>query len=235
MTTTEQAVETDPGTGTGTDTGTDDLSDLLPDDLNPEAPSAHEVEETASQPVASTAVRLAQVVNLHIAGYSLAEIGDSIGATADEVDRLLAQDAARYVRNQPSLRTYVRNWVSERYSAMLDADWAIATNKAHPAKLEHQDRALRILDSMRKLHGADAPVQSEVKVEAAPEAVEKLVNALAAGQGLGYDADIFDIVDAEVVHEAAVEAPGRTEVSGNAADADQDGDERGWGADDGAT
>lgn len=175
------------------------------------------------------AQRLAQVVNLHIAGFSLTQIGSAIGASADEVDQMLASDAARYVRSQPALRTYVRNWISERYTKMLDADWEQATDKGHPHKLEHQDRVLRILDSMRKLHGADAPVQTEVKVEAAPEAVEKLVSALASQQGLGYDDSIFDVVDAELVHEAAEQAPQATEVSGNAADQDQEGDERGFG------
>lgn len=149
------------------------------------------------------AQRLAQIVNLHIAGLSLAEIGAQIGATADEVDRMLQRDATRYVRTQASLRVYVRNYVSARYTQLLDAVWDEATDKAHARKLENQDRALKILDSMRKLHGADAPVQSEVKVEAAPESVDALVQALSKAQGMGYDANVFDVVDAEVVDEAA--------------------------------
>lgn len=181
--------------------------------------------EGANLPVRShasrSAVRLAQVVNLHIAGMSLAEIGDAIGASADEVDRMIATDAARYVRSQPQLRTYVRNWVSERYLTLLDAVWDDATAPSIPEgpdaprssgkvsamgfdkKLASQDRAIRILDSMRKLHGADAPVQAEVKVEAAPEAVEALVNTLASVQGYAYDDTVFDMVEADVVHEAA--------------------------------
>lgn len=174
------------------------------------------------------AQRLAQVVNLHIAGFSLTQIGSAIGASADEVDQMLASDAARYVRSQPALRTYVRNWISERYTKMLDADWEQATDAQHPHKLEHQDRVLRILDSMRKLHGADAPTQTEVKVEAAPEAVEKLVSALASQQGLGYDDSVFDVVDAELVHEAAEASPGVTQVSGNDADQPQEGDGDGF-------
>lgn len=181
----------------------------------------------------ANAQRLAQIVNLHIAGYSLTEIGASIGATADEVDRMLSLDAARYVRSQPALRTYVRNWVSERYTKMLDANWDKAVDKTAPDRLENQDRVLRVLDSMRKLHGADAPTQTEVKVEAAPEAVEKLVSALAAGQGLGYDVDVFDdVVDAdwsEDIHAAAEASEDMTVVSGNAADEPQpeDGDDDG--------
>lgn len=181
----------------------------------------------------ANAQRLAQIVNLHIAGYSLTEIGASIGATADEVDRMLSLDAARYVRSQPALRTYVRNWVSERYTKMLDANWDKAVDKTAPDRLENQDRVLRVLDSMRKLHGADAPTQTEVKVEAAPEAVEKLVSALAAGQGLGYDVDVFDdVVDAdwaEDIHAAAEASEDVTIVSGNAADEPQpeDGDDDG--------
>jgi hypothetical protein len=206
----------------------DDLDDLL-DDLPAKKgarPLVRTPEQTAKNSIvaaqaasAQQAAMLAQIVNLHIAGFSLAQIGAQIGASADEVDRMLSNEAARYVRNQPALRTYVRNYVSGKYTALLEAVWDEATDKTHREKLEHQDRALRILDKMAKLHGADAPTQAEVKVDAAPEAVEKLVAALAAGSGLGYNTDIFDdddIVDAEVVHEAVTQSAAALEVSGNA-------------------
>lgn len=182
-----------------------------------------------------SAVRLAQIVNLHLAGYSFAEIGAAIGASADEVDRMINLDATRYVRNQPQLRTWVRNWTSGKYATLLEAVWDEASAKpgevleghskpvAHRERMDSQDRALRILDSMRKLHGADAPTQAEVKIEAAPEAVEALVNALSAANGLGYDETIFDI-DAEVVHEAVEQSAEAERVSGNAVGHDADGD-----------
>lgn len=161
----------------------------------------------------SRAIRLAQIVNLVIAGMSLAEIGAQIGATADEVDRMLQADAQRYVRNQPSLRVYVRNYIQGKYSALLDAVWDEATDRNHKEKLENQDRALRILKEMARLNGAEAPVQTEVKVESAPEAVEKLVEALAAAQGIGYDVSIFDVVDGEVVDEAVSASHQATEAA----------------------
>lgn len=164
----------------------------------------------------ANAQRLAQIVNLHISGMSLAQIGTAIGATAEDVDRLLQRDAARYVRSQPALRVYVRNYISERYSQMLDAVWDAATDEQHTQKLEHQDRALRILDKMTKLHGAEAPTQTEVKVEHAPEAVEQLVKALSATQGYGYDESVFDIVDADVVDDA-VSQSGAALLSASAA------------------
>lgn len=199
-----------------------DIADLLPDDLAPKGKAAPLVrtpavraKQTAAQKKAqeqatlqAQAVRLAQIVNLHIGGYSITQIAASIGATPEEVERLLAQDMARYVRTQPALRTYVRNWVSERYMKMIEVNWTEASDPNAKGRLENQDRVVRILDRMAKLHGAEAPVQSEVKVDAAPEAVERLVQALAAGQGLDYDADIFD-VDETDIHEAVV-------VSGNA-------------------
>lgn len=172
----------------------------------------------------SDAARLAQIVNLHIAGFSLAEIGASIGASVAEVDRLLSEDAARYVRTQPQLRRYVRNYISGRYSELLSTVWDTATDKEHVLMLDHQDRALRILDKMAKLHGAEAPVQSEVKVESAPEAVEKLVSALAAQQGLGYDVGIFDVVDAEVVEDAVTQSADALGVAGDEVEV-SDGDD----------
>ena len=169
-----------------------------------------------------TAARLAQMVNLHIAGYSLSQIGDALGCTAEEVDRILAQDVSRYVRSQPALRVYVRNWISERYGKLLEADWDEATDKTHPKKLENQDRAMRILDRMAKLHGADAPVQQEITIDSAPEAVEKLVQVLSQAQGLGYDEDIFDVVDAEIIHEMVEELHEKTEASDVESEADDE-------------
>jgi hypothetical protein len=154
----------------------------------------------------ANAVRLAQIVNLHIAGYSLADIGAQIGATPEEVDRLLAQDAQRYVRSQPQLRAYVRNYISAKYTRLLDTVWDRATDKMHPDNLDAFDRAEKILRDMERLHGAAMPQQHEVQMDAAPEAVERLVNALAAQQGRGYDTSIFDVVDAELVEDSAEQA-----------------------------
>lgn len=165
-----------------------------------------EVALAAQTEAQASAQRLAQIVNLHISGFSLADIGAQIGATAEEVDRMLSQDASRYVRSQPALRTYVRNYISGKYTEMLDTVWARATDASHRENLEAQDRAVRILDRMAKLHGADAPTQTEVKVEAAPENVERMVAALAAANGVGYDVSIFDTVPGEVVHDAVGES-----------------------------
>ena len=216
-----------------------DLDDLLPDSLKPQ-PSNNkgkavpakrskkqqeiaarrerekaEAEALQAQTTAAraAAARLAQIVNLHIAGFSLADIGAQIGATEDEVDRMLASDAQRYIRSQPALRTYVRNYVSGKYNALLDAVWDEATDKNARGKLENQDRALRILNNMAKLHGAEAPTQAEVTIDAAPETVERMVERLAAGQGLAYDIDVFnsDVVDAEVVDEAVREGGQNTQ------------------------
>ncbi len=241
----------------------DDLDDLLPDHLRQpasqpktkgkalpvvrtakqqakiaaEALGAEQAEaKQAAQSAADAAAqRLAQIVNLHIAGFSLAEIGAQIGATADEVDRMLSADAARYVRSQPALRTYVRNFISGKYTKLLEAVWDEATDKMHREKLENQDRALRILKEMGNLHGAAAPTQAEIKVEAAPEAVEKLVASLAASQGLGYDASIFDLEPVEdeetgeIVHQAVEQSARALEVSGNAVEQPQPDDEE-WGS-----
>jgi hypothetical protein len=152
------------------------------------------------------AARLAQIVNLHIGGFSLAQIGDAIGATEKEVDRILTQDVGRYVRSQPALRVFVRNFISEKYLGLLDSVYAQATDETNNRQLDYQDRALRVLKEMARLHGAEMPVQSEIKVDAAPEAVEKMVEALAGRAGLAYDASIFDVIDAEVIEDARTES-----------------------------
>lgn len=159
--------------------------------------------------------RLAQIINLHISGYSLAEIGTAIGATSDEVDRMIQGSATRYIRNQPALRAYVRNYVSGKYTELLEPMWGKATNAADKDFMEAQDRALRTLKEMARLHGAEAPVQKEVTVDAAPAAVEAMVAALAAQQGRGYDVGVFDVVEAEIVHDAVGQSAAALEVSGN--------------------
>lgn len=147
----------------------------------------------ADRLVRAEAQRLAQIVNLHIAGMSLAEIGAAIGMTADQVDQMIQKDAARYIRSQPQLRNYVRGWISREYEAMLRANRAAATDEGDARKLENQDRSIRLLDSLRKLHGADAPVQQEIRIEATPEAVEEMVVRLSRERGQAYDDTVFDV------------------------------------------
>lgn len=240
------------------DISDEEWDDLLPDDLKPAPVKAKgkaaplvrtkkqkeltvaQAEKAAAKAEAdrvamaekASAARLAQIVNLHIAGISLAEIGAQIGATADEVDRMLQQDAQRYVRSQPALRIYVRNFVSKHYADMLAVDMPVALDVNHEEKLEHQDRAIKLLDKMAKLHGAEAPVQSEVAVSAAPESIDKMVQMLAAQAGRSYDMTVFDddddeddIHEAEIVSDEMVTETQRAlEVSGNAVGDEQEDD-----------
>lgn len=231
----------------------DDLDDLLTDDLRgpvstgPKIPVKQSAKALAKQQARAAekaradslaaaenkakaqAARLAQIVNLHIAGFSFAEIGASIGATADEVERMINAEAARYVRTQPALRNYVRGFISGRITELLDNVWDRATDDQHPENLEAHDRAAKRLVDLARLHGAEAPVQKEVKIESSPEAVEKLVDALAQASGRGYDMSIFDVVETEVgadgVHRAVGEAAAALEVSGNHPDFDEESGE----------
>lgn len=231
----------------------DDWDDLMPDDLSGKG-AAVPLKRTPKQAAAAVraaeeraratelakaqtaaqqqAQRLAQIVNLHIAGFSLADIGASIGATEAEVDRMLANETQRYVRNQPALRTYVRNYISGKYTELLESVWDGAVDKTSPRQLENWDRAQRALAQMGRLHGAEAPTQTEMKIEAAPEAVERLVKALSASQGLGYDTNVFDgevTYDSEdvheVIHEVVEQAHLAIEVSGNAVEESDGHDE----------
>lgn len=149
-------------------------------------------------------LRVAQMANLHMAGMSLEEIGNALGATVEEVEQMLNSDMNRVIRNQPQLRQWARKWLSGKYTQLLDVNWKDATDVESKVRFEAQDRALRTLDSLRKLHGADAPTQTEVVVDAAPEAIDAIVNALAKQEGLAYqDPTVFDVIDVEQVHEAA--------------------------------
>lgn len=177
----------------------------------------------ATSKAQARAAQLAQIVNLHIAGHSYADIGAQIGMTGDEIERMINTEAARYVRTQPALRNYVRHYISGKYSELLENVWARATDDTHKENLEAHDRATRILDRMARLHGAEAPVQKEVKIESSPEAVEKVVEALARASGRGYDPTVFDV---EVVEENPVSAlreieARALEVSGNDPDFDE--------------
>lgn len=189
-----------------------DLVPVLPEAQPALTPAQQKAADKRAEKLAlaENAKRLAQIVNLHIGGYSLADIGNAIGASADEVDRMLSQDASRYVRSQPALRVFVRNWISAKYTKLLEADWEAATDVDAIGKLENQDRVIKILDRMERLHGAAAPVQTEIKIDAAPEAVELMVAALASGAGLGFDMNIFD---AEIVEDAVEQAAVALEVS----------------------
>jgi len=187
--------------------------------------AAAEAAEKAQTEAMANAAMLAQIVNLVIAGYSYETIGAQIGMTADEVETMILDKSARYVRTQPALRTFVRNYVSGKYTELLDAVWTEATDRNHKEKLENSAQALRILKEMTNLHGAAAPTQAEVKVEQSNDAVEALVRALAAQQGKAYDDSIFDIVPGKVVHDAVDDSATRLAISASAVEDPQPGDE----------
>lgn len=188
------------------------------------AKAAEEADKAQTEAMAEAAM-LAQMVNLVIAGYSFERIGAATGMTADEVERTFNEKSARYVRTQPSLRAFVRNYVSGKYTELLDAVWTEATDRNHKEKLDNQDRALRILKEMTNLHGAAAPTQAEVKIEQTNDAVDRLVQVMAAQQGKAYDPTIFDIVPGTVVHEAVEDSAVRTAISATAVEQPQPGDE----------
>lgn len=173
---------------------------------------------------AARAAQLAQIANLIIAGHTFDSIGAAIGATGAEVEAMMNAESARFVRNQPALRTFVRNYISERYSLLLESVWDAASDSKHKDQYDAQVAAVRILERLGRLHGADAPVQKEVKIESAPESVNALVNALAAQAGMGYDSSIFDTVPGTVIHAAHEDAVRELAVSGNMVEEDDDDD-----------
>lgn len=157
----------------------------------------------------SDAAQLAQVVNLVIAGHTFEDIAESIGSSAAEVETMVTNGAGRYVRTQPALRVWVRNWINAKYTEMIDANWDVASDPNHPDKLDNQHAVIKMLTGMERLHGAAAPTQSEVKVEHSHDAVELLVRRLSEQQGQGYDVSIFDdddTVDAEVISDTDIHA-----------------------------
>lgn len=162
------------------------------------------------------AQRLAQIVNLQIAGYSLAQIAAGSGTTVAELERLLTKDTGTFVRTLPAMRAHARSRISGELHAMTEAVREMALNPtkiveidgeavevANDRMLDAQDRMLRNVKELAKLYGAYAPTQTEVKIENAPEAVERLIQKIAEAEGLGYDSSVFDddIEDAEIVED----------------------------------
>lgn len=178
---------------------------------------------TAQEAAAERSKQLAQIVNLYIGGYSFADIGAAIGATEAEVDRMINSETSRFVKNQPALRTFVRNFVSEKYLGLLEATYAQATDVSRDDQLDYVAAANKVLAQMGRLHGAEAPTQSEVKVETAPEVVDNLVRKIAAAQGRDYDANIFDLDEADI-HESHIVATEAVVVSGNAVEEPDESD-----------
>lgn len=184
--------------------------------------------DAAALAAKAAAMRTAQVANLLIAGHTFESIGAQIGATAKEVEDMLNADSTRYIRSQPALRQWVRRWASGKYSELLDAVWDQAVDPKHRDQLAYQDRARPLVERITKLHGAEAPTQSEVKVEAAPESVQAIVDKIAASQGLGYNVDIFDLPPeniTETVHDMPADTAQALAAAEHAADQPIDGEE----------
>lgn len=185
------------------------------------AAERQEAEDLRQADVAA-AQQLAQMVNLKIAGHSFASIGAAIGKTADEVEQMFEREAGRYIRTQPALRAYARNMISEKTMGLLEATYDQAVDTKRPDQLEYVASAQKTLRDLARLHGADAPTQSEVTVAASDETVEALVNSLAQGKGLSYDMDVFDL-DPEDVEEMVEQSHAALEASEATLDQDTSG------------
>lgn len=174
----------------------------------------------------AAAQQLAQIVNLVIAGHSYAAIGAEIGKSADEIEKMLIDNAGQYIRTQPALRAYVRNFISEKYTGLLEATYPQAVDVNRADQLDYVSAVQRTLKELGRLHGSEAPTQSEVKIESTPEAVEDLVTRLAQSRGIDYDMDVFDaeVVEDVVgeVHEQDVRALEQASL-----DVEQEGDDDG--------
>lgn len=180
--------------------------------------------DAAELAVRQASMRTAQIANLLIGGHTFESIGAATGASAKEVEDMLNADSTRYIRSQPALRQWVRRWASGKYSELLGSVWDQAVNPNHREQLAYQDRARPLVERITKLHGAEAPTQAEVKIEQAPESVQRIVDAIAASQGMGYDVDIFDTPD--VVDGVLVDETHAAEIrSAEQADSDQPEDE----------
>lgn len=212
---------------TVTDTVTDSKKGAVPMKRTKKQKAAAEkaAERKAAQDLRESdkaaAQQLAQIVNLNIAGHSFAAIGAEIGMSGDEVEALVQRGAAQFVRTTPALRTFVRNFVSEKMTGLLDATYLQAIDTSRADQLDYVASVQKTLRDLSRLHGADAPTQSEVKVEASPEAVEQLVMSLAKNRGLAYDDDVFD---AEIVEDLVDDSQRELEVSRNAVE-ESDGED----------
>lgn len=171
----------------------------------------------------AAAQQLAQMVNLVIAGHSLAAIGASIGKSADEVEQMLVRESGRYIRTQPALRAYARSLISEKTAGLLEATYDQAIDTKRPDQLDYVASVQKTLRDLARLHGADAPTQTEVTVGASDETVEALVATLAQGKGLAYNDDVFDLDPDDV--EEIVEASHREVEAAHDAVEDSDGDD----------
>lgn len=168
------------------------------------------------------AQRAAQVANLLIAGYSYEEIGASIGATAQEVEKMLTGDVARYIRTQPALRQWTRRWLSGKMTGLLEAVYDQAVDPTHRDQLAYHDRARATLKDLAKLHGAEAPTQVEVEMPNVTDAVQQVLDKVAASQGLAYDVDVFDL-DPEDITEMTEHEAKALEAAEQEVDDDQTG------------
>lgn len=168
------------------------------------------------------AQRAAQVANLLIAGYSYEEIGASIGATAQEVEKMLTGDVARYIRTQPALRQWTRRWLSGKMTGLLEAVYDQAVDPTHRDQLAYHDRARATLKDLAKLHGAEAPTQVEVEMPNVTDAVQQVLDKVAASQGLAYDVDVFDL-DPEDITEMTEHEAKALEAATQEVDDDQTG------------
>jgi hypothetical protein len=125
------------------------------------------------------AYRRTKVVQLRLAGRTLADIGRELGCSPQRVHAILTRE----MQSAQGLRKETAEELLQLELQRLDVLQAAVWDKALAGDLKAVETALRVIDRRVRLRGLDAPTRSQITVG-------------------GYAADLSKLTDAELIEQA---------------------------------
>lgn len=150
------------------------------------------------------AKRAARVLDLRMSGYSAAEIGATMGLTAQQVSTIIRKTTGELVSEKAQMYVELQG---RRLEALLRSVWARA---AEQGDLEAVEQARKCIADLRAMYGLDVPKRAEIsgpggsplEIKLAAERVDQRLSGMAARIA---EIEVRQVVDAEVVPPDQVE------------------------------
>lgn len=140
-------------------------------------------------------------IQLSIAGASWDEIATVVGYPTARQAKVAVERALEKELHTESSQKFLRALYGKRLDRLLRAVWGKAIDTEHPDQFVAVAEARRIIDRQARLTGADAPTEYVVTTPAQAELERWVSEVLKHKAPELEEADIFDVVEGEVVDE----------------------------------
>jgi hypothetical protein len=135
-------------------------------------------ESKASQRRVKAAKRRTEALELRLAGYTYAQIGERLGCSLQRAHRIVTQEFERLTKERTDAAQALVSQELERLERLHRAHW----DKALAGDMEATDRIIKLMNRRAKLLGLDVPTTLGVNVNKVPPVMLNVVEEVVSNE-----------------------------------------------------